>query len=180
MSDLQVVPVDSYNWPDLEALFESRGGPSYCWCTAWRPIAKGLSRSNKSDKKTSLKQTVESGTPVGLLGYIDNLPVAWCSIAPRYTYRELGGDHSLSNVWSLVCFFVKRSHRKQGFTQRLIQEAVDYARSQGAQYVEAYPVDPDSPSYRFMGSTPAFDKAGFAFCNRAGTRRNVMLKSVDE
>jgi hypothetical protein len=30
----------------------------------------------------------------------------------------------------------------------------------GARYVEAYPVEPDSPSYRFMGFKTTFEKAG--------------------
>jgi hypothetical protein len=40
--------------------------------------------------------------------------------------------------------------------------------------VEAYPVDPESPSYRFMGFKPIFDKLGFEFKHKAGQRRYVM------
>lgn len=45
----------------------------------------------------------------------------------------------------------------------------------GAKYLEAYPVDPDSPSYRFMGFVKTFEKVDFTFLKRAGTRRNVMI-----
>jgi hypothetical protein len=31
--------VDCETWCDLETLFESRGGPVYCWCMVWRPCA---------------------------------------------------------------------------------------------------------------------------------------------
>jgi hypothetical protein len=53
------------------------------------------------------------GVPVGRLGYLDGKPVAWCSIAPRSTYRELGGPPQAAgeNVWSLVCFLVTRAYR---------------------------------------------------------------------
>jgi hypothetical protein len=40
--------------------------------------------------------------------------------------------------------------------------------------VEAYPVDPDSPSYRFMGFADLFETAGFREVGRAGKRRHVV------
>lgn len=39
---------------------------------------------------------------------------------------------------------------------------------------EAYPVDPDSPSYRFMGFVPTYEREGFHYAKDAGTRRHVM------
>ena len=29
-------PVTQDRWPDMEQLFESRGGPHPCWCMVWR------------------------------------------------------------------------------------------------------------------------------------------------
>lgn len=54
-----------------------------------------------------------------------------------------------------------------------------YAREQGATVVEAYPVDPDAPSYRFMGFVPTFEEAGFSEVGRAGYRRHVMQLKLD-
>jgi hypothetical protein len=51
---------------------------------------------------------------------------------------------------------------------------VEHARRRGATVVEAYPVDPDSPSYRFMGFVSTFEAAGFREVGRAGARRHVM------
>jgi hypothetical protein len=48
----------------------------------------------------------------------------------------------------------------------------------GAKYLEAYPVKPDSPSYRFMGFIQTFEKAAFSFVKKAGTRRHVMKCKV--
>lgn len=98
--------------------------------------------------------------------------------AARTTYRPLGGaEHSgieEGRVWSLVCFFVSRLLRGQGLMPQLLQAALKTARKHGARVVEAYPVDPDSPSYRFMGFVDAFKKAGFKETGRAGARRHVM------
>ncbi len=58
--------------------------------------------------------------------------------------------------------------------RRLLAGAIDHARANGATVVEAYPVDPDSPSFRFMGFVPVFAEAGFRDLGMTGTRRHVM------
>ncbi|MFC4872625.1 hypothetical protein [Negadavirga shengliensis] len=67
-----------------------------------------------------------------------------------------------------------RDFRDQGLIDWLIEQAMKYAKENGAEYVGAYPVEPDSPSYRFMGFIMTFEKAGFSFIKKAGTRRHVM------
>ena len=127
-----------------------------------------------------MERLARGGEPVGILGYSDDEPVAWCSIAPRPTYRKLGGledpAESPDAVWSLVCMFVPRRLRGQGIAKLLVSGAVEveHARSRRASVVEAYPVDPDSPSYLFMGFVPTFAGLGFEEVGRAGTRRHVM------
>ncbi len=144
----------------------------------WRATPAERRRTDGASRKAALRRRVQAGVPVGLLGYLDGEPVAWCSIAPRPTYRPLGGPslpgEAPERVWSLVCFFVVRRLRGQGIMKRLIEAAVEHARRKGATAVEAYPVDPESPSYRFMGFTPVFAAAGFREVGRAGTRRHVM------
>jgi hypothetical protein len=48
------------------------------------------------------------------------------------------------------------------------------ARKNKAVALEAYPVDEDSPSYRFMGFVPFFAGRGFEEIGKAGSRRHVM------
>ena len=134
-------PVTPERWPDLARLFDGRGGPSYCWCMIWRPWPAGVERSRET-KRAQMERTVLGGTPVGILAYVEGEPVAWCSVAPRETYRKLGGD--------------------------------EYPT--GADVVEGYPVDPDSPSYKFMGTCSTFLAAGFEEIGRVGTRRHVMQR----
>lgn len=182
-------PVTPARWPDLAALFEARGGPKACWCMVWRATAAEAKDTSGKARRAALEGRVRAGVPVGILGYHQGVPVAWCSIAPRATYRPLGGiDDAIDavdtgnaaggadRVWSVVCFFVQRSMRGRGVMPRLLGAAVEHARANGATVVEAYPVDPDSPSYRFMGFVPAFASAGFSEVGRAGTRRHVMRR----
>src|SRR5947209_17084985 len=84
---LEFREVDKNRWPDMVQLFASRGGPSYCWCMVWRG-APG-DRIDGRSRKAAMQRRVAAGTPVGILGYVDGEPVAWCSIAPRATYRPL-------------------------------------------------------------------------------------------
>ena len=158
----------------MERLFESRGGPKYCWCMVWRTMP-AASRSDSRSKKEALQSVVRRGTPIGILAYLDDEPVSWCSVAPRDSYRDLGGPSDAhGGVWSIVCLFVTRRLRGKGMTRQLIGAAVEYARRQGAAVIEAYPVDPDSPSYRFMGLVGTFESMGFRKVGRAGTRRYVV------
>jgi GNAT superfamily N-acetyltransferase len=94
----------------------------------------------------------------------------------------LGGPTNVSElpeeVWSLACFFIRRELRGKGLTKRIIEAAVQHAAKRGAKVVEAYPVEPGSPSYRFMGYLSTFSAAGFHEVGRAGTRRRVMRREL--
>ncbi|WP_309083134.1 GNAT family N-acetyltransferase [Chelativorans sp.] len=174
---LEFREADLSRWADFERLFEARGGPKYCWCMAWR-AEKAETGLRGPERKAAMRRRVEARVPIGILGYLEGEPIAWCSIAPRPTFRGLGGPEipgeRPEEVWSITCFFARRDLRKQGITRSLVEAAVEHARGKGAKVVEAYPVDPDSPSYRFMGYVSSFEAAGFRHVGRAGTRRHVM------
>lgn len=185
-TDMNFQEVTQERWGDLESLFEGRGGPSHCWCMVWRPKPKGGGgRLDNAAKKIALRGFVDAGTPVGLLGYEGGEPVAWCSIAPRDAYRRMSripdpDGIAPADVWAVACFFAVRRLRGTGITRRLIAAAVSLARSKGAAMVEAYPVDPDSPSYKFMGTVPAFQSMGFECAGAEGKRRRVMRFLFDK
>jgi GNAT superfamily N-acetyltransferase len=176
--DLTFKDVTRERWHDLADLFESRGGPRNCWCMVWRAKSTAAKQQGSRGRKAALQAQVSQGVPVGILGYSADRPVAWCSVAPRATYRHLGGpDDPVDDpgaVWSVVCFFIKRELRQRGLTDQLLDAAIAYARRNGAKIIESYPVDPDSPSYRFMGFVNVFERAGFEEIGTAGTRRHVM------
>lgn len=173
-------PVTKARWPDFANLFESKGAPSYCWCMAWRTTSDEVRGIGKASRKPLMQSRVDHGTTIGLLGYLDGEPVAWVSIAPRDTYRDLGGPDARDGeaIWSLACMYIHRRLRGSGYGMQLIEAATAYAKKRGATVLEAYPVDPGSPSYRFMGFVPAFEKLGFSKHGTAGSRRQVMRLSL--
>ena len=168
--------VDASRWDDFEAVFEARGGPKYCWCMVFRAPPGQSHAPDKAAKKAEMQRRILTDEPVGILAYDGDDPVAWCSIAPVGTFQRLGKavDKEREGVWSLTCFFVPRRLRGQGLSRRLLQAAIDHARARGAGTLEAYPVDPDSPSYGYLGRVPMFLAAGFVEVGRLGTRRHVM------
>ncbi|MGV3491608.1 MAG: GNAT family N-acetyltransferase [Devosia sp.] len=169
-------PVTKSTAKDFEALFEATGSPKYCWCMAWRATPDEIKAAKGQARKGQMLGRIADGTPVGLVGYVDGQPAAWVSLAPRDTFRGLGGPEAEAgeNIWSLTCMFVPRKNRGEGLGRELLAGAISYAKKRKATVLEAYPVDPDSPSYRHMGFVPLFEGMGFVELGKAGTRRHVM------
>jgi hypothetical protein len=172
MPEFAVRPVTPENWTDFAALFEARGGPHYCWCTIHRFSAHHLMSS--PEKKSAMHDLVAGGTPIGVLAYDKEVPAGWCSIAPRESYAGLLRSRKMPRVtplavptWTVLCFFVARPYRGQSLTETLLRGAVAYARSQGAQEIEAYPFDTAGNSSTHRGHSSAFEKVGF---HRDGVR----------
>ncbi len=169
-------PVTRSTAKDFEALFEAPGGPKYCWCMLFRATPEEIRSAKGQQRKTQILERIEERVPVGLVGYADGGPAAWVSVAPRDTFRPLGGPDAEDgeSIWSLTCMFVPRRRRGEGLGRQLLKAAIDHAKKRKATMLEAYPVAPDSPSYRHMGFIPLFEEFGFEEVGKAGTRRHVV------
>jgi hypothetical protein len=63
----------------------------------------------------------------------------------------------------------------------MLKAAVDYARSQGARLLEAYPVDKDErslPDSMFFGAKSMYDRAGFREVARRKATRPVVRRAL--
>lgn len=161
---------------DLETLFSSRSTLRGCRCMIFRFGPDGtVPEPNGEARQRAMAELVRADVPVGLLGYAEDTPVAWCSVAPRDTFRGLDvvGEPS-DPVWSITCFWIHPDFRRQGVMTELLDAAIREARTAGATELEAYPVDPDSPSYRFSGFVPFFEDQGFHEVGQLGSRRHVL------
>jgi len=159
-------PVTPERLADLARFSEARGKFRYCSCMRWRLASAAYKRSTQESRIAALASLVAQDIPVGVLAYRDGEPIAWVSVAPRETYAALERFKALPRaddfpVWSVVCFFVDRHERGQGLTLGLLQAAVAFAISQGAEIVEGYPVEPGPRLYTYMGSPTTFLRAGF-------------------
>jgi GNAT superfamily N-acetyltransferase len=181
---LSFQPLAPERWADAEALFGARGACGGCWCMWARLTSAEFARGKGEPNRRSFRRIVTGGGAPGILAYAGGAPVGWCAIAPRTEYRRLETSRVLSPVddrpvWSVVCFFIARSHRGRGLTVRLLREAVRFARARGAAIVEGYPVEPGSRSadaFVWTGLASAFRRAGFVEVARRSPTRPIMRK----
>lgn len=176
-------PLTPELWPDFEALFGERGAYGGCWCMWWRCSRREFEQQQGEGNRLAMKALVDSGVVPGILACQGGQAVGWCSIAPREQFGALERSPVLKRldnrpVWSLVCLFVDKAFRGHGVAQALVRGAVDYARSQGATLVEAYPKlpkkEPLPPVSSFMGVTTLYEQAGFIECARPSKSRAIM------
>lgn len=186
---LTVAPLTPARWPDLEAVFNSRGCSlaRSCWCMAYRLSGshepsrpKGMTRAQAN--RAALRALVDAGTPPGLIAYRGKVPVGWVSVGPREDYARLKRSPIMKPVdeqpvWSVVCFVVPAEYRGQGVARALLKGAMAYARQRGATLVEAYPVDKATRSkdeYMWFGAKSMYDHAGFKEVARRRPHRPVV------
>ena len=149
----------------------------------WRLTRAEYEREKGESNRRAFHEIVASGTPVGLLAYVESEPVAWCAIAPRPEFPTLERSRILKRVddqpvWSVVCFFVKRGYRRKGVSTRLLKAAVAFAAAHGARIVEGYPVEPRKPEmppvFAWTGLAASFRQAGFVEVARRSESRPIM------
>jgi len=188
MASFEFYPATRERWPDLENLFGKNGANAGCWCMFWRLERAMFKKTKGEGNRQILKQTVETDEQPGILAYEGERVVGWCGIAPREKLIALENSRILKRVddqpvWSITCFFVTKEARGQGRMESLIEAAVAHAKSNGAEIVEAYPIDMQSPkllgqtfnSYSgYMGVASAFRALGFEEVGQASETQLIM------
>ncbi|MBM7789202.1 GNAT family N-acetyltransferase [Tenggerimyces flavus] len=185
---LTIVPANQASWQDLEAIFESSGASSRCWCQRFK-MTRGESWGSEGPDELSsrLKDQTNCGRPkakstTGLIAYLDGEPVGWCAVDPRSDNPRLAShvpvpwvgrneDKTDPTVWAVTCFVVRAGYRRRGISTALARGAVDFARRRGARAVEGYP---NLAEHGFQGSASAFEAAGFDEVSRPSKQRVVM------
>ncbi len=185
---LEFHPLTVQRWSDFEELFGPRGACGGCWCMWWRLKRSEFDQQKGEGNRQAMKAIVESGEIPGLLAYLDGVPVAWCSVAPRERFGVLQRSPVLkpideTPVWSVVCFFVSRPFRKRGLTSQLLRAAVEYVKQQGGEAVEGYPVEPKKDRipdvFAYTGLASTFRKAGFVEALRRSETRPIMRLHIE-
>ncbi|HEY9078364.1 MAG TPA: GNAT family N-acetyltransferase [Anaerolineaceae bacterium] len=185
--ELQIFPLTTERWTDLETLFGPKGAFAGCWCMWWRLPRKQFYAQQGEGNRLAFRAIVEKGEIPGILAYAGSEPVGWCAVAPRANYPGLARSKNLKPiddqpVWSITCFYVRKKDRKKGVMRALIEGAAAFVRSQGGTIIEAYPFLPKEtrspdPSV-YMGLLPAFQAAGFSIVNQSSERQVIVRKDL--
>ncbi len=187
---IQVCPATSANWSDVEVLFGPKGAYAGCWCMFWRRDRAEFKRDKGEGNRKMLEHLTQTDRVPGLLAYVNGEVAGWCSIGPREHFVALENSRILKRVddrpvWSISCFFVAKAYRRQGLMQRLIEAAVEYAGAHGAERVEGYPIDLETPQLKgqelgsyagYMGMASAYRAAGFVEVGRASETQLIMRR----
>jgi GNAT superfamily N-acetyltransferase len=127
-----------------------------------------------------MRALCESEPGPGVLAYVDGEVAAWCSVAPKSTYRALVNSRTIPHVddegvWSVVCFVVRPGFRRRGLMHRLLDGAVAHAGVMGAPAVEGYPVDPGDErvdqTSGYVGTVALFESHDFVRVRQTTGRR---------
>jgi GNAT superfamily N-acetyltransferase len=187
VSSVAVYPLTQERWGDLEALFGEHGAYGGCWCMWWRLTSAQFARQIGLANKQALKAIVDSGKVPGVIAYSGGKPAGWCSLGPREQFGRIERSPVLKRVdeqpvWSIVCYFVDRGFRRQGLMETLTVAAINYAKTQGASIVEAYPGDRSGPfkaAAAYTGVVSVFRYLGFVEVLRRKSGQPIMRYYVD-
>jgi GNAT superfamily N-acetyltransferase len=180
---IEIRPLDAARWPDLERLFARPGDPRACQCTWWRLPGKEFGATGLDGRRRLMAARATQSPAPGLIAYDGEEPVGWVALAPREEYPRIPRStiityQDVPGCWSVTCFFVRQDHRRQGLLERLLAAAVQHANANGAEHLEAYPVEPgpaQSDSGLFRGPLDLFLRARFTVVGRRQGRPTVRL-----
>ncbi|GAA1137859.1 GNAT family N-acetyltransferase [Nesterenkonia lutea] len=150
-----------------EVVGVKKPGGQGCWCMSCRD-----SRVPNEARPEFMRQLCDQDPSPGVIGYVDDTPAGWCSVAPRSTYRRLMNSRTIGflddrDAWSGVCFVIRPAFRGRGPMHDLLDGAVSHAAAHGAQVVEGYPLELEAEASRvdvisgYVGTTGLFEAHGF-------------------
>ena len=176
-------PLTADRFPDMEVVFGDRGVARSCFCMHWRRPDGGF--GDERDNRDRFADVAAEGRPPGLIGYIEEDPVGWVQVGPRHEFPTLDRSRLLKRVddvkpWSINCFVVRTGYRKRGVGAGLLAAAIAFAEDEGAEVIEAYPVDgPRSSAVDyFTGTLSMFDEHGFVEVIRRNDSRPIVRLTV--
>ncbi|WP_314648097.1 GNAT family N-acetyltransferase [uncultured Microbacterium sp.] len=191
MTTITTAPATIARWDDVQHALTGGGDGASCQCV-WPVLRnKDWNATTLDDRARLFRDEIESGPPPGLIAYIDGEAAGWIRVGPRVRQERIGHTRAIvaataepldaGDIWAVTCFVVRREHRGQGLTDRLLQEAVAFARASGARVIEGYPVDTrgerQSSNELFHGTLGTFVRAGFV--RRGDLTRGRTLVTLD-
>jgi GNAT superfamily N-acetyltransferase len=176
-------PLTPGRFGDLELVFGERGVARRCFCMHWRRPDGGY--GDERDNRDRFAEIADAGPPPGLIGYIDGSPHGWVQVGPRSDFPTISRSRLLKPIdevepWAINCFVVRTGQRRQGIGKGLLAAAIEYARSNDAEIIEAYPVDGPRESVvdYFTGTLGMFSEHGFVEVIRRNDTRPIVRLTV--
>jgi GNAT superfamily N-acetyltransferase len=198
MPTITIEPATTDRFDDAQHALTGGGDGASCQCAWWTITNAEFQRTSSDERKELLREEIAAGPPPALIAYVDGEAAGWIRVGPRTRQLRLSRtrafagntaepDWSDPSVWAVSCFVIRREHRGQGLNARLLDAAIDYARSNGARAIEAYPIDALDPETgkthnvndMYHGLTSTFLNAGFREVARYKPGRAIVELELD-
>lgn len=184
---IDIHPVTPARRGDLLELFGDNGAYANCWCAWFLLTGREFDDATPAERRTVLLDRVDGGRVPGLLAYVDGEPIGWCAVGPRDEYRRMNTPRARTYAplddrpaWVINCFYIDHSYRRSGIATALLDAAVGFARTEGAERVEGYPIDPalttTNAAGLYLGTRAMFEAAGFDLAAQRGKRPVMRLE----
>jgi len=192
MVNITIEPATADRFDDAQHALGGGGDGHGCQCQWWMITNAEWQKTSQEEREQLLRDEIDAGPPPAFIAYVDGEAAGWVRVGPRTRQVRLGRTRNFTSasqepwddesVWAVSCFVVRREHRNQGLNAKLLDAAIDYARTSGARVIEAYPLDPDAgkkiPSNDlFHGVLSTFQEAGFREVSRP--KPHLAIVSLD-
>lgn len=182
--EIRVEPLTTKNWGKLLEVFGEKGACANCWCMYFRSNDDDFREGKFNDgNKSKLRSLVDSSNPVGLLCFLNDIPIGWCSLAPRESFIRLTKSRihkpvDNQKVWSVPCMFIKKDYRRFGVSVIFLYKLIEHAKNSDISIIEAYPTiikkDKIPDFFLWTGIYKSFEKVGFKIENGKSLSRPLM------
>ena len=184
---ITIEPATAKRFDDVEHTFSGGGDGLSCQCQWWTLTNAQFQASDQEERERMLRAQVAAEPSPALIAYVDGEAGGWVRVGPRTTQPRLSRtrDFAATNepwddpsVWAVTCFVVRKEHRGKGLNQRLLDAAIDHARTHGARVLEAYPNDTSAgkraSNELYRGILSVFETAGFREIARPKPERVIV------
>ncbi|MFL0566800.1 GNAT family N-acetyltransferase [Microbacterium sp. 179-I 1D1 NHS] len=191
MAEISIEPARADRFADAEHALTGGGDGADCWCQWWMLAPKDFEATSVDERRERLRRDLSASVSSALIAYVNGEAAGWVKVSPRPDQPRLARTRNIQTspepmddpaVWAITCFVVRKEHRSQGIASRLLDAAVDHARTHGARIVEGYPLDTDvrrfSASDLYHGTLSSFLAAGFTETARPGAARPIVAKEL--
>jgi GNAT superfamily N-acetyltransferase len=147
-----------------------RPDANVCWCLSYRLTSSKENRELTGRARGErVRKLVRQSPPPGVLAYDGDEVVGWAAVHPRAD-TSFARNRKIPHVddvdvWSVWCIRVRPGHRGTGISHRLLAGAIEFARANGAQAIEGYPIDNKGEkidlTMAYVGTRSLFEQAGF-------------------
>ncbi len=192
--ELTIAGANQASWADLQAIFGTTGPAGHCYCQYFKVRDRDWRSLTDQERRDRFRQqtscdSAQARATTGLVAYLSGEPVGWVAVEPRTAYPRLlrtrtawsgrDEDKSDDSVWAVTCFVVRKGYRRRRISYALAAATVDFARTNGARALEAYPMEPEPGKEiiwgeLYVGARQIFAAAGFTEVSRPSLRRAVM------